>query len=99
MVSLATEGDSIASRIWDEAINAMTRACEILITTLSPEIIVFGGGVARAGDVLINPISDSLDQLLTFQRKPDLRIAHFGPQAGTIGCAMIAFDLIPETAQ
>jgi len=99
VVSLATEGDPIASRIWSEAMSALTRACEILITILSPEIIVFGGGVSLAGDALINPISDSLDQLLTFQRKPDLKIAHFGPQAGTIGCAMLAFDLIPETTR
>ena len=97
VVSLATRGDPIASRIWNEAMSALTRACEILITILSPEVIVFGGGVSHAGDALINPISNSLDQLLTFQRKPDLKIAHFGPQAGTIGCAMMAFDLIPET--
>ena len=65
---------------------------------MAPEIIVFGGGVSGAGTALIDPISRSLNQLLTFQRKPDLKIAHFGSQAGVIGCAMIAFDLLAEMA-
>lgn len=95
VVSLATNGDLMASRIWNEALEALTRACEILITVLATEVIVFGGGVSRAGDALIRPISHSLDQSLTFQRKPELKIAHFGAQAGMIGCAMMAFDLIP----
>lgn len=95
VVSLATDGDLTASRIWNEALEALTRACEILITVLATEVIVFGGGVSRAENALIRPISHSLDQSLTFQRKPELKIAHFGAQAGMIGCAMMAFDLIP----
>lgn len=99
VVSLATNGDVMASQIWNEALEALTRACEILITVLATEIIVFGGGVSRAGDALIRPISHSLDQSLTFQRKPELKIAHFGAQAGMIGCAMMAFDLIPSATR
>lgn len=94
VVSLASEGDQIASRIWNDALAALATVCEILITILAPEVIVFGGGVSRAGDALTNPISKSLDQLLTFQQKPELKIAHFGPQAGMIGCAIMAFDLV-----
>lgn len=99
VVSLASNGDVMASQIWNEALEALTRACEILITVLATEIIVFGGGVSRAGDALIRPISHSLDQSLTFQRKPELKIAHFGAQAGMIGCAMMAFDLIPSATR
>lgn len=99
VVSLAIDGDPIASRTWNEALDALSRACETLITILATEVIVFGGGLSQAGDALINPISHSLDQLLTFQRKPELKIAHFGPRAGMIGCAMMAFDLIPEVTR
>ena len=96
VVALAKNGDVLASKIWNEALVAMAKACEILITILAPEVIVFGGGVSSAGAALIDPISNSLDQLLTFQQKPELKIAHFGAQAGIIGCAMIAFDLLAE---
>ena len=73
---------------------ALARACEMLITTLAPEAIIFGGGLAKSGDLLLEPISTALDQSLTFQRKPELKIAHYGALAGTIGCAMMAFDLV-----
>lgn len=96
IVSLAKGGDDIAFQVWSEALAALATACEILVTTLSPEVIVFGGGLSGAGVELTSPISNSLDHLLTFQRKPELKIAHFGPQAGMIGCAMLAFDLISE---
>lgn len=99
VVSLATAGDPIASRIWNEALTSLATVCEILITILAPDVIVFGGGVSHAGAALTDPISNSLGQLLTFQRKPELKIAHFGAQAGMIGCAMMAFDLIPGTTR
>jgi glucokinase len=42
----------------------------------------------------LKPIRDYLDSSLTFQRKPKLEIAHYKSKAGTIGCAMLAFDLL-----
>ena len=47
-----------------------------------------------SGKTLLKPIQDYLDSSLTFQRKPRLEIAHYKSQAGTIGCAMLAFDLV-----
>jgi len=93
---LVSQNDSAACKVWDEATRSLARACEILITTLSPEAIIFGGGLAQSKELLINPISKILDERLTFQRKPQLKIAHYGSQAGTIGSAMAAFDLIKE---
>jgi glucokinase len=72
----------------------MSRACEVLITVLAPEVIIFGGGLSNAGEMLLGPIRSDLDSSLTFQRKPRLEIAMHGSKAGVIGCAMIAFDLI-----
>jgi len=43
--------------------------------------------------VFLKPIRDYLDSSLTFQRKPRLEVAHYGAKAGTIGSAMLAFDL------
>lgn len=91
---LVVGGDPIAVQVWDEATSAMARACEMLITILAPEIIVFGGGLSNAGETFTAPIQRYLDENLTFQRKPQLEIAHFGAKAGTIGSAMMAFDLV-----
>lgn len=94
IATLVREGDPVAQKVWGDAMLALARACEILITTLSPEAIIFGGGLAKSRDLLIDPISAELDKRLTFQRKPELKIAHYDARAGTIGSAMAAFDLI-----
>lgn len=91
---LVTAGDAVATQVWNDATAAMARACETLITILAPEVIVFGGGLSNAGETFLKPIRDYLDSTLTFQRKPLLEIAHYGAKAGTIGCAMLAFDLV-----
>jgi len=91
---LVIAGDTVATNVWNDATSAMARACETLITILAPEVIVFGGGLSNAGETFLKPIRDYLDSTLTFQRKPRLEIAHYGAKAGTIGCAMLAFDLV-----
>lgn len=91
---LVTAGDAVATQVWNDATAAMARACETLITILAPEVIVFGGGLSNAGETFLKPIRDYLDSTLTFQRKPRLEIAHYGAKAGTVGCAMLAFDLV-----
>ncbi len=95
--SLVQSGDSTATQIWNNAAVAMGQVCEILITILAPEIIIFGGGLSNAGDGYLAPINDYLEKSLTFQRKPRLEVARFGSQAGTIGCAILAFDLLNGT--
>lgn len=94
VLKLVTIGDPIAKQIWHDATSALSKVCEMLITILSPEVIVFGGGLAQAGSLLLDPIAEDLNARLTFQRVPELRTAVFGTAAGTIGCAMMAFDLI-----
>ena len=94
IATLVREGNQIAQKVWSDAMLALARACETLITTLSPEAIIFGGGLAKSRELLIDPISAELSKRLTFQRKPELKIAHYDSKAGTIGSAMAAFNLI-----
>ena len=91
---LARSGDALAKKIWDDAMQSLAKACQLLITILAPEIIIFGGGLSQAGDSLLSPIQSFLNDSLTFQRVPQFAIAHHGAQAGTIGCAMLALDLL-----
>jgi glucokinase len=92
--NLAHSDDATAKKVWDEAVHYLAVACEQLITILSPEAIIFGGGVSVAGDNLLEPLKRELKSRLTFQRMPQLLIAHYGAQAGTIGCAILALDAV-----
>ena len=94
VIKLVIQKDPQAIEVWRDATSALSKVCATLITILAPEVIVFGGGVAQAGSLLLEPIAKELKNKLTFQKLPELRIAAFGTQAGTIGCAMMAFDLI-----
>lgn len=88
--------DEIARQVWDEAVQGLVIGCMYMITMIAPEVISLGGGLARSGELLVNAINDGLDREITFQRRPQLRLAHHGAQAGSIGCALIALDLLHE---
>jgi glucokinase len=96
IATLSQNGDTVAQEIWSDAMASIATACQMLVTVLAPEVIIFGGGLSQSGNLLINPIEKALTDSLTFQRVPQLVIAHHGAQAGTIGCAMMALDLLPE---
>ena len=94
--ALVQSADPIATQIWNDAARSMAMACETLITILAPEVIIFGGGVSNAGAGYLAPIQEYLDSALTFQKKPRLEIASYGAKAGTIGCAIMALDLLND---
>lgn len=91
----AQEGDDIASRIWNEAIDALAVHLSQLVSMLAPEAIVIGGGLAQAGDALFGPLTERLESLLTFQRRPVLLPAEIGENAGLIGAALLAREVAP----
>lgn len=91
---IATE--DVAREVWQEAVEGISAALLDLTTVLAPEVIVIGGGLAESGEPLLASIQKSLYSNLTFQRKPELRLAHFGSRSGTIGCGLIAWELIND---
>jgi glucokinase len=95
-IAARIESDTHAKVVWDQAIDFLAIALEDLVTILAPEAIIFGGGVSESGSSLLYPLKAELDARLTFQRRPKLLIAHYGINAGTIGCAIMALELIGE---
>lgn len=85
----AKSGDQIASQVWLEAANALAKALMAYITILAPEVIILGGGVSKAGADLIDPIEKYFDKKITFQRRPQLKIAALGDSAGMIGAGIL----------
>jgi glucokinase len=86
--------DKFATEVWGEAIEGLSIALLNLTTVLAPEVIVLGGGLAESGEKLTSSIRDQLYPNLTFQRKPEIKLAHFGSRSGTIGCGLIAWELV-----
>lgn len=90
----AQAGDPEATRIWGEAIEALADGLATTVTLLDPERIILGGGLAKAGETLFAPLRTALTQRLTFQHAPQLLPAELGHQAGCLGSALLAQDLL-----
>jgi glucokinase len=64
-----------------------------LVAVLDPEVVVVGGGVSAAGDLLLEPARASFRTYLTARgRRPEpaVLLAALGPDAGLIGAADLA---------
>ena len=67
-----------------------------LANALDPELIVLGGGLITAGDVLIEPTRRAFADLVEApSARAGLRIeaAHLGEAAGSIGAGLLAAAL------
>ena len=89
---LAHMRDPVALEVWDWVAEKL--ACSLMTTCylLNPEAIVIGGGVSKAGDLIFTPLREKLGAWLspTFVKDLKLLPAHFGSEAGIIGCARLA---------
>ncbi|KAA2251378.1 ROK family protein [Solihabitans fulvus] len=88
----AGEADAVA--VWQEAVEALAKGILLVATLLGPEAVVLGGGLAMAGSLLTDPLRDRLDGLIIFQRRPELRLAALGDEAGCLGAALLAIDTL-----
>lgn len=64
-----------------------------LVAVLDPAVVVIGGGVSEAGDLLLDPIRDTFARTLTgrgFRPQAEIRRAVLGNRAGVIGAADLA---------
>lgn len=69
------------------------QACASLSAVLDPELFVFGGGVAVAGDLLLDPVRESFRQNLPargYHPEPEFVIAELVNDAGVVGAADLA---------
>ena len=84
------EGDKGALRLLSELGSWLGQAIGSLVAVLDPEVVVIGGGVSAAGDLLLNPIREAyLAHLPARGYRPELKIttAEFVNDAGVVGAA------------
>ncbi|NED99037.1 ROK family protein [Phytoactinopolyspora halotolerans] len=92
VVQRMRSGDVAAREIWDEAVDALAHGLATACSLLAPAIIVLGGGLARAGADLTDPLAARLEQRLTFQRRPRVVLAELGDRAGCLGAGLLAWS-------
>ncbi|HEX3781098.1 MAG TPA: ROK family protein [Pseudonocardiaceae bacterium] len=92
VLAAANAGDADAAAVWTDALDGLAKGIAVLATLLGPERVVLGGGLAMAGTALTDPLTERIAGLLTFQRRPELRIAELGDEAGCLGAGFLALQ-------
>ena len=90
----ARGGDGIAQGLWEAVGDEVGAALASAVWVLNPDTIVIGGGVAKAGDLLFDPIRRSVESRTLKLFHENLRIvpAALGNDAGAIGNAALVLD-------
>lgn len=91
----AIGGDGIAVEVLATVGRRLGVALSSLANIFEPDVIVIGGGVAAAGDLLLEPARSELRaRALPPMNKTPVVVAELGPDAGMIGAAEMALEEI-----
>ena len=90
----AIEGDALANELVDSLGRYLGIALSHVAGVVDPEVFVIGGGVSRAGQILIDVIEKHYNQNVMFALKgKEFKLATLGNDAGIYGCAKLALGL------
>ncbi|WP_026563585.1 ROK family glucokinase [Bacillus sp. UNC41MFS5] len=87
----ARNNDRLAQTVLNEVSFHLGFALASIANTLNPEKIVLGGGVSKAGDILLNPVKSNFEKF-AFSAVGDstkLALATLGNDAGVLGAAWL----------
>ena len=99
LVAAVIAGDEAARAVWERSTGALGAALAGLINVLDPQMIVLGGGIAAAGEVLFRPLAVALDRMEWRLGATGVALvpAKLGAQAGAFGAVYRALQKFPTT--
>jgi glucokinase len=91
-------GDEIAVEIMNRFIRYLSIGIANLMKLFNPELVLIGGGISNAGDLLIKPVNEQCQKLvLNESQYCPVKRAKLGSESGMYGaCAMAAKLVINE---
>lgn len=94
LVAAHLAGNEHATQAWMRSLKHLAAALASIINAVDPEVVILGGGIARAGPVLFDPLARFLGD---FEWRPHghcvrLIPAALGQRAGAIGAARHAMQ-------
>jgi glucokinase len=89
LVNASLAGDAEATRVWDQSLHALACAVVSFINLFDPAAVIIGGGIARAGKVLFDPVRSAVSRM---EWRPgghaaQILPAQLGELAGAYGAA------------
>jgi glucokinase len=92
VVRACREGDEGAAAMVAVWASWLALGIANLVELFDPAMVVVGGGISAAADVVLPPVVAAFDATVARARHPSLRIvpAAIGPRAGAVGAALLA---------
>ncbi|MBP2374812.1 ROK family protein [Paeniglutamicibacter psychrophenolicus] len=94
--SAAAGGDEVAAGILDGIARRMARVIALAATLVDPELVVIGGAVAQASEVLLEPLQQELAGLMP--NPPRVAVSPLGDAIVTLGAVRLALDYVESRA-
>lgn len=96
----AQSGDRLASEVILRAAAYLGVGMVNVANIFNPEVIIIGGGVAKMGDILLNPVKKLVSERAFKLASQAVRIvpARLGDDAGVVGAAVFAMEQKREGA-
>lgn len=90
----ALAGDSVGVQVVREAADHLGTALVGYINLMNPKMIILGGSLAEAGDLLLDPIREKVQRSALVRSVPDveIRTSELGRHAVAVGAATLALD-------
>jgi predicted NBD/HSP70 family sugar kinase len=90
----AERGDAAASQIVDELLERLARGIAAAAVVLNPEAVIIGGGVTRAGERLLEPLTRRIPELVPVP--PRVLLSTLGEDAVALGAVRLAVQAVEE---
>jgi len=96
IIDAAKAGDQLSIELINQAGEALGRGIAVLIHLFNPELIIIGGELSRAADLLINPIEKNLEVHTIDRIRKDTKIlvSHLGEDARIMGSLALVMNKI-----
>jgi glucokinase len=100
VTELAYDGDAAALEVLELIGTRLGAALTGIVNTFNPEVVVIGGGVMAAGDLMLEPARAVVAERALPPAREYVRIvtAAFGVEAGMVGAAAFASDRLAGTS-
>jgi glucokinase len=99
VVEAVKKGDRTACDIWAETVHYLGIGIGNAITLIAPEAVIIGGGVASAGELLLEPLRREIAKNVSMMPIEKVKIlqASLGSESGVCGALMLAQKATKET--
>ncbi|OGD21553.1 MAG: hypothetical protein A2W03_12125 [Candidatus Aminicenantes bacterium RBG_16_63_16] len=96
VIAAARSGDRLARFILDSAVGYLAMGVANIVSLMNPEMVVLGGGLFQAGDILIRPVKREFKRWAQpiAARQVKIRLSALGENAGLYGAARLAWDAV-----